>query len=375
MTLLGPRDRLWPPVLLTLMLGLFWYVSPELDGPEAAADARASGGRAAYDEVFSGGSNGTLSMLPVLRQWRIPDSLGRIRDFLVLDRRLVAVEGSPGNRLFNAEIERSGGITFGEPSERLTLASPSSLHADPSDRRVVWVLDFRTGDFVSFLVQSHREQRRIRLQTALFQPVWVDGRVLTNGMFASDLVRQFSGSGEPQGEWGTSVFPDALPEVAMHLNRSSLAIDPRRHKIVLAFLYVSRLAITDIVRRDVRHISGPIEVRLDYRTVPDPVEGMERFLATGATTYAYVDVAADNEHIYALFSGRSRGEWSEDAILADTLHVFSWSGDLLRQWRLPRPVHAVTLDVTTRKLYAIGPGVETFLLEWHTDAVLASTVR
>ena len=181
---------------------------------------------------------------------------------------------------------------------------------------------------------------------------------------------------DPDGAWGRSPFPDVLPEIAIHLNRSAIAIDPARRRAVLAFLYASRLEVMGTDGTSQRGISGPAEIRLDYRTVNDPVEGIERFIRTPATRYGYVSVIADDTRIYALFSGRSKGEWNENAILADTLHVFAWSGELLGEWRLPKAVYSIALDAKAHKLYAVGPAPSPAIVELDGALVLGrATIR
>ena len=53
-------------------------------------------------------------------------------------------------------------------------------------------------------------------------------------------------------------------------------------------------------------------------------------LATGENLrFGYVDVAVATDRIYALFSGRTRAGHPEDAVYANQVHVFDWSGALL----------------------------------------------
>jgi hypothetical protein len=290
-----------------------------------------------------------------------------LRDTVVANGRLFGIEGSPTRRLMAVDLNARATAAEGGRTWTLPIGDPHALYFDGRDPGTIWVYDFQSGDFVSFaLGPSIKERTRFALPPGLFQPMWVADRVVTNGLFATELVKSFTRTGgalEPDKTWGQSPFPDVLPEVAMHLNRSSIAIDPGRRRLVLAFRYASRLEVLALDGTADRAISGPEEIKIAYRTVPDPREGIERFIRTAETRFGYVDVVADQDRIYALFSGRSRGQWKADAYLADRLHVFSWSGELLGQWQLPEPVYRIALDSTARALYGVRPPPGAALIE------------
>lgn len=69
-----------------------------------------------------------------------------------------------------------------------------------------------------------------------------------------------------------------------------------------------------------------------------------RFVRREDTRWSYLDVAADEQHVYALFSGRSTREFGDAAYGANTVHVFSWRGELVRAIVLGEDVYRIALD-------------------------------
>lgn len=71
----------------------------------------------------------------------------------------------------------------------------------------------------------------------------------------------------------------------------------------------------------------------------------------GSLRFGYVDVATSREDIFALFSGRAREGFKEEAPLGDYVHVFSWDGAFRRALKLDAGMLAVAVDPAGMILY------------------------
>jgi len=324
-----------------------------------------NGRRASYAKYFSGPAPTPAATATPLRTIGISSMTSGLRDFAVERGRLFGLQAPPSRRLVTADIPPRGLVASNATAKALDLVDPSSIVVAEADGSP-WIYDFRLGAFGSQGAAAAGANRpAVTLQPALFQPTWLGSRIVANGLFAHELLRLFTPSGKPDGTLGQSPFPKVVPDIAIHLNRNALVSNPAHTRVALAFLYVARLEIMSSDGMD-RALSGPTEVKLAYRTMNDPVEGIERFLRTDDTRFAYVDVAADDDRVYALFSGRSRGEWKEAAGLGDTLDIWTWDGDFVGEWRLPKPVSCIAVDYRSHRLYAAVAEPQPNLLEFDT---------
>ena len=147
-----------------------------------------------------------------------------------------------------------------------------------------------------------------------------------------------------------AVFDGIPMEVAIFLNRSSLAFDPGITRVAQAFLYASRLHIYSGTGENLATVAGPEEIPLSYRT--EQVGPRERFLHNPDSRWAYTDVAASRDHIFAVFSGRDEATHPLTMNRGKRIHVFAWTGRYLTTLGLPTAARAIAVDPAGRWLYA-----------------------
>ena len=330
-----------------------------------AAYARRPGGSEAEaadrPEAYAGMLHSLLAPDPVrtLKTVRVlGDSMafGRIEDLEPMDARLLVLDTQGRNRVAlldtatGAVVDTGGRVGQG-PGEYIT---PKAI--DPAGPSRAWVYDFQAGrlSLVDLAHLAAKPTRMLRADAGLFNPVWMGDTLVANGLFAGELLRFYTNQGTSTvvaHAAGRPAFTRVPPEVALHLNRSALAVNPGRTRIAQAFLFTSRLQFYGRDGRILRTLAGPEEVTPDYRVVPDRREHISRFVRSDRTRFSYLDVAATDRLVYALFSGRSRGEYDDRAYTADQLHVFTWEGTLVGIWKLDQDVYRIAVDPRTGVLY------------------------
>ena len=72
----------------------------------------------------------------------------------------------------------------------------------------------------------------------------------------------------------------------------------------------------------------------------------------------YVDLAATQNRIFALFSGRSEFWHRSDMDLAEYIHEFDWAGHFIRAYQLDRVVEHIEVDPERNRILAIVPDPE-----------------
>lgn len=167
--------------------------------------------------------------------------------------------------------------------------------------------------------------------------------------------KRHAGSLHAEATFGSPLFPEFQgTSIANALHRSAVAMNPVTGAVVQAFLFSNRISTYTPEGRPDRHIAGPLESRLAFSTKSDLPHGEARFVMSMDTRFTYLDVSANETHIYALYSGRqarhSMGTGGTE------LHVFTWDGRFLGRWRLPQSTLRLKLAGRPEYLWAIqGP--------------------
>lgn len=339
-----------------LGLGGVWMA-----GRQAGSGGPASTGPSSSYDQFLGSSVPAGSVRPLQSRRLIGDSVsfGRIEGLALDGERMVVLDGL-GPRAFNV-IDLADGRTLtavgrsGQgPGE---FVAPRAVEVTRDGRAArAWVYDFQLGRLTGIdLSGESAEPQVLRVMNGLHNPAWIGDTLVTNGMFAGEMLRFYVPSDAEMDlvrSAGASPFSELQPDIAMHLNRSSMVVQPAGGRIAVAFLYISRLHLYDRHGRQTLAVAGPQEITPAYRTAYDNREGITRFLRTDETRFAYIDVTATDEAIYALYSGRARGEADGQEYAGNTIHVFDWDGRLVEVVQLPEDARRIMVDPSGERLYA-----------------------
>jgi hypothetical protein len=182
------------------------------------------------------------------------------------------------------------------------------------------------------------------------------GRVVATGLLADRLLQFYhfrAGALVAAESVKGPLFPEYPAEkVALSLNRGKIALHPRDHRIVQAFLFSSRVHIYSTEGVIERAIAGPVDAKGIIETKFDKELGFDRHLqGNKGTRYCYLDVTADDHRIYALFSGRTQGGFQGSVpVSGDQLHIFDWDGRFLGAWHLDQDLFGIA--VSAGRLFA-----------------------
>lgn len=132
----------------------------------------------------------------------------------------------------------------------------------------------------------------------------------------------------------------------------TMCANEERTLLFRASRIAGRAEITDITATRVDTLDVPYAFEPLYEW--DPEYGGYVAQWTRAQRKGYVDCAADGEYVFALFSGRRNGSFSNayERLLARYVHVFRWDGRLVTVLRLSAPAFSIAFDATSKALYA-----------------------
>lgn len=311
------------------------------------------------------------------RLWTRSEAMGLPGDIEVMGNHLVLVDrlGAPALHIIErrtGELVASIGQEGDGPGE---FRAPVAL--DPvAGSTAVWVFDvglqcLTRVDLVDGRLRAPLEQSpalRLRADAPILQPVWVDGdRLLAHGFVLGGRLAEF----DTEGRFVRSVGPlppnptEIPASVLQHAYQGTLAARPDRSRLVLATRHAAMLEIYRGGGTLVGRFDGPFafEPQVSVREASrGPV------MASGDDLrFGYVDVAATDEHIYALFSGRTRAGFPGRANYAEYVHVFDWEGTFLEAFRLDIDAFSIAVHEEEGTLFAVRhlpePAVLRYALE------------
>lgn len=260
---------------------------------------------------------------------------------------------------FDGTLVREFGHHGQGPGE---FEGPWSLDPVPGSRTQVWVYDLTLGRSTlvdlnaDFDGEARLGDRMIRLHgmATLMEPTWIGNHIVSLGFFQQGRVAVL----DDHGAFLRTVGPTPLAEqsdipaaVRQHAYQSRMKPNPSRTRLAIATRHADRL---DIYRADGTHLTA---ARRLFRF--DPVFQVQKrngkaVFATGENLrFGYIDLATTDRRIYALFSGRTRAGFPGQANFGRYIHVFDWSGRLVRVLKLDTPAIAVATDPAGRTLYTI----------------------
>jgi len=287
------------------------------------------------------------------------DLFGRILDLAVVGPWIVVVD--PLNTSKLCVLDRITGDVVGAAGQEgqgpMEMQYPYSIDAFDGPSPKVWVYDFELGRFSSFDLgpQGPKPGRTVRIQASLAQPVWTAGNeVLSNGLFPAEVLRHYRVDGATarlDRIAAKSPFADVGPEAGIHVNRTTLALSPERNRIALGFHLSSRIHFYDSSGRLLKSLGGPRPVTPRYRVLWDPRNKVKRVVPAPETRFGYLDMAASDDFVFALFSGRSQRQYEDRAAMANEVHVFSWDGDLVAILTLTQEINRLTVDRSDGTLF------------------------
>jgi hypothetical protein len=173
---------------------------------------------------------------------------------------------------------------------------------------------------------------------------------MTGGLVAHDYIPAYLRAIDSSGKTAQTFAVPAPFAGHDDLNHSVFAASPDGRHMALAYEYSSRIDLLDGAGAYVGFLRGPRATNsLKYRLVTDPKLGHERALVSMASDAAYLDLAATNDRLYALFAGCP----GQCAYTGTQIHVFRWTGELVGQFAVDRTLVRIAVSPEDGVLYGV----------------------
>jgi len=179
------------------------------------------------------------------------------------------------------------------------------------------------------------------------------GQFLGVGLTVNGRFGTFDSAGRLQRALGTAPSqPDTAPlYVRQHAHRTVGTLSPAKDRLALLGKYGDALEILDTRGHVIARGERP--VKFDPQYVVAKRRGFPNVALIPDTRIAYVAATSDNDHIYALFSGRAVGAAGAKAFRGRRVVVFDWDGRLQRMLQLEQDASAIAISPDGAWLFAI----------------------
>ncbi|MCZ6917103.1 MAG: BF3164 family lipoprotein [Gemmatimonadetes bacterium] len=291
------------------------------------------------------------------------DILGMPMDIALLGDNLVVLDHSADSAVQVIDsrtgklVRRFGREGAGPGEFGLALA----LDPVPGSQSEFWVYDSWLGrqTYVDldeeFFKQGKLGDKIVNLQMEgpSLGPVRTDRNTsLSLGFYETGRLAVFDDDGAQIATVAKLPAGDGLPAyVRQQAYQATLVAHPSRALFAATNRYASLIEIYNSDGSRVRIKNGPVLVEPSYGWEED---GEGPYIVQGEDTrLGYVDGSASNDHLFALFSGRTREGGNGQAYMGRFVHVFDWEGNFVTAIQLDTHVAAITVDQDERVLYAI----------------------
>jgi TolB-like protein len=255
-----------------------------------------------------------------------------------------------------------------------------SLDPVPGDSSMIWVYDIQLRRLTLVDVEQSVSTNRLaytRMITLSSNavptgPVWLgDSTMVSLGFFPNGRIGFFDADGTHTASVG--VLPGEgetdNPAILQHAYRATLVRNPSGTLLAAATRHASLVQIFGSDGTLIVDAEGPLQVRPQYHS---GVSARGLAMQTGADLrFGYVDAASAVDHIYALFSGRTREGFPKSAYQGRFVHVFDWQGNFVRALQADADLISVALDRDGRVLYAVRheptPAILRYNLGTHSN--------
>lgn len=291
-----------------------------------------------------------------------PDVLAKPGALLVHGQRIVIIDNSADARVII--IDASTGRTVGRfgrkgsgPGE---FTGATSLESDPDDQSAFWVHDITLRRMTKVLLASNYPTSglpnftTLNFKANIMEPRWTSSREIVGpGIFPAGRVSVFTRQGEFVRAFGA--LPSGDERVPMTVRqeayRSYMSLSPDRSRMVLATRYADRIEFFRTSGEKFGEATRPFSFEPKFSVGAGKVGPVMQF--GDDMRYGYTGLAATDQLIFALFSGRMRGGFNSQAPFANFVHVYDWTGRLLRVFRLDVSVVGLAVDSKASRIFAL----------------------
>lgn len=235
---------------------------------------------------------------------------------------------------------------------------PSSIDSDPFDKEKFWVFDASLYRFIRLSLKTKSVEEYIPINRGIpYNGIKLSngnisslGFGLTNGRYAL-----YDSTGQLINEVG-EIPPGKMKNIPVPVHlvafQGKIRKCPDNLKIVISSRFTDMIEVYSLDGSLMKRFFGPIEKLPIYETVEigdNPVMALD----DKKSFFGYIDICVTNRNIYALYSGRTRPEYSQKAPYGNTIHVFDFEGNIQKVYKTDEDLFAISVNANDSLLFGI----------------------
>ena len=241
---------------------------------------------------------------------------------------------------------------------KTSSSPPLAKVVDTGNRRITHIA-FRGPAFEPEIVEEIRFEALESLRDIV--PL-KDGRVLLQGLYVDYTFVVTDRAGKRLKRlYADPPFREQdmpLPHGRMMLNDGRLVGQPDGPRFALAYLSTNRIDFFAGPSGPYFSVSGPHDTETRYHAEGD------RFFWDEGDERAYVDIAASNDYVYALFCGCTHRAL-RDGQFPTRIHVFTWNGRFVGELVLDKGITALAVSDNDESIWGAFQDPVPLIGEWQ----------
>lgn len=293
----------------------------------------------------------------------------------VIGTSLLVGGGGGGDTTFFVHDRMTGRVrsVFGRegsgPGEFRSIGALTIRWDSGTGRQSVWAFDRALGRLTEIDLRNPNSPQIGRTVSGelagQYSAYWLSSTAIVGvGAFTDKRLTLYDSTGSRLRSVGElPLYDEGVPATVAHQAlQPSIAVSASGDRIAVGARYSGQVDL----------YSMP-EGALSSARVPSPFRPTIDVGSNGAmlvfrtdrnTRFGYISLTASTTRIYALFSGRTRGQFPGRANYARELHVFNWSGRLIEVARLDRDVFSIASTADGSILYGISHEPDSEILKF-----------
>jgi hypothetical protein len=139
--------------------------------------------------------------------------------------------------------------------------------------------------------------------------------------------------------------------VRQQAHQAHMAVSADRRRVAVASRHSDRLEIYDLFGKLLARGDRPFAFEPRFSIAER--DGHPLMASGDDLRFGYIDLVATDDQIFGLFSGVRRGDGRGTASFGRLIHVFDWSGHLLRAYRLDAALASIAVSADAQSLYGV----------------------
>ena len=281
-----------------------------------------------------------------------------------IDNRLVILDNwkNKAIHIFDLNTQKrlgSGGIIGSSSGEVLSAWTITNI-----DNKSFWVYDLTQGKLVNFNIDSvikstdYHPTKQIKFSTDsmhCYFPILLNDSLIVSPSYSKNgRIAYLNKNGKlikSIGAYPLDLFKGGANRINSQAYQSAITSNPSQNKIALAARYADQIDVFKSSGEELFTIIGPDRFIPEYKLTTVFNNPVVQF--SPKSRFGYLYMQSTDKYIYALYSGRSRKDFPGKANFGQSIHVFDWDGNPIKEYKLDQDIFAFAINEKENTLYAI----------------------